>query len=65
MSFSTHRAIPPLPNRQAVESDTFRPPPIDGSFTLQQMYDWHLQHSPHRRLFVYSREDGSIRTICW
>ncbi len=65
MSFSTHRAIPPLPNRQAVESDTFQPPPIDGSFTLQQMYDWHLQHSPNHRLFVYSREDGSIRTICW
>ncbi len=65
MSFSTHRAIPPLPNRQAVESDTFQPPPIDGSFTLQQMYDWHLQHSPNHRLFVYSREDGSIRSICW
>ncbi|PBK96038.1 acetyl-CoA synthetase-like protein [Armillaria gallica] len=37
MTFSIHRAIPPLPNRQAVESDTFQPPPIDGSFTLQQI----------------------------
>ncbi|KAK0447907.1 uncharacterized protein EV420DRAFT_1713021 [Desarmillaria tabescens] len=31
----------------------------------QAIYDWHLQHSPNHRLFVYSREDGSIRTICW
>ncbi|SJL11225.1 uncharacterized protein ARMOST_14628 [Armillaria ostoyae] len=65
MSFSTHKVIPPPPHKQAVESATFRPPPIDGSFTLQQMYDWHLQHSPDHRLFVYAREDGSVRTICW
>ncbi|KAK0216122.1 hypothetical protein IW262DRAFT_1449678 [Armillaria fumosa] len=65
MSFSTHKAIPPPPHKQAVESTTFRTPPIDGSFSLQQMYDWHLQYSPNHRLFVYAREDGSVRTICW
>ncbi len=29
------------------------------------MYDWHLQHSPNHRIFVYAREDGSLRNICW
>ncbi|KAK0190677.1 hypothetical protein F5146DRAFT_564151 [Armillaria mellea] len=65
MSFSEHRVIPPPPQQQAGQSTTFIPPPIDGSFTVQQMYDWHLQHSPNHRIFVYAREDGSLRNICW
>lgn len=65
MSFSEHRVIPPPPQKQGEQSTTFLPPPIDGSFTVQQMYDWHLQHSPNHRIFVYAREDGSLRNICW
>ncbi|KAK0230499.1 hypothetical protein IW262DRAFT_1291609 [Armillaria fumosa] len=65
MSFSEHRVIPPPSRKQGEQSTTFRPPPIDGSFTVQQMYDWHLQHSPNHRIFVYAREDGSLRNICW
>ncbi|KAK0499795.1 hypothetical protein EDD18DRAFT_1442304 [Armillaria luteobubalina] len=65
MSFSEHRDIPPPPRNQGEQSTTFRPPPIDGSFTVQQMCDWHLQHSPNHRIFVYAREDGSLRNICW
>ncbi|KAK0491291.1 hypothetical protein IW261DRAFT_1547429 [Armillaria novae-zelandiae] len=65
MSFSTHRTIPPPPQKQGEKSATFRPPPIDGSFTLQQMYYWHLANSAAHRIFVYAREDGSTRTICW
>ncbi|PBK69905.1 acetyl-CoA synthetase-like protein [Armillaria solidipes] len=65
MSFSEHRVIPPPPQKQGEQSTTFLPPPIDGSFTVQQMYDWHLHHSPNHRIFVYAREDGSLRNICW
>ncbi|KAK0461852.1 uncharacterized protein EV420DRAFT_1665230 [Desarmillaria tabescens] len=65
MSFSTHRTIPPPPQKQGEKSTTFRSPPIDGSFTLQQMYDWHLVNSVNHRIFIYARDDGSIRTICW
>ncbi|KAG7447913.1 acetyl-CoA synthetase-like protein [Guyanagaster necrorhizus] len=65
MSFSTRRAIPPLPRPQGLSSATFRAPPLDGSLTIQEIYAWHLQHSPSHRMFVYAREDGSIRTISW
>ncbi|KAK0206816.1 hypothetical protein DFS33DRAFT_1273198 [Desarmillaria ectypa] len=58
MSFSEHRVIPPPPQKQGEHSATFLPPPIDGSFTLQQMYDWHLQHSPTHRIFVYVGEES-------
>ncbi|PBL02838.1 acetyl-CoA synthetase-like protein [Armillaria gallica] len=65
MSFSTQRLIPPPPQKQGEKSATFRSPPIDGSFTLQQMYDWHLVNSANHRIFVYARDDGSTRTIYW
>ncbi len=65
MSFSEHRVIPPPPQKQGEQSTTFLPPPIDGSFTVEQMYDWHRRHSPNHRIFVYAREDGSLRNICW
>ncbi|KAK0453918.1 hypothetical protein EV421DRAFT_1701489 [Armillaria borealis] len=65
MSFSEHQVIPPPPQKQGGQSTTFLPPPIDGSFTVQQMYDWHLHHSPNHRIFVYAREDGSLRNIYW
>ncbi|SJL02284.1 uncharacterized protein ARMOST_05610 [Armillaria ostoyae] len=65
MSSSTQRLIPPPPQKQGEKSATFRSPPIDGSFTLQQMYDWHLVNSTNHRIFVYARDDGSTRTIYW
>ncbi|KAK0499792.1 hypothetical protein EDD18DRAFT_1460649 [Armillaria luteobubalina] len=65
MSFSEHRLIPTPPRKQGEQSTTFRPPPVDGSFTVQQMCAWYLQHSPNHRIFVYAHEDGSLRNICW
>ncbi|KAJ7087037.1 hypothetical protein C8R43DRAFT_939403, partial [Mycena crocata] len=59
---------PPLPlppQTQALSSTTFHPPPLDGSLTPAQIYDWHFQNTHNHRLFVFSREDGSIRTIHW
>ncbi|EGO01125.1 hypothetical protein SERLA73DRAFT_72094 [Serpula lacrymans var. lacrymans S7.3] len=57
--------LPPPPQTQARSSTTFRPPPLDGSLTFPQMYSWHLEHTPDYRLFVYVREDGSVKTIYW
>ncbi|KAJ6458386.1 hypothetical protein C8R47DRAFT_1203181 [Mycena vitilis] len=59
------RLLPPSPQTQAHGSLTFKPPPLDGSLTIAQMYDWHFQNTPHHRLFVYPKEDGSTRTIYW
>ncbi|KAJ6472708.1 hypothetical protein C8R47DRAFT_1295530, partial [Mycena vitilis] len=37
----------------------------DGSLTIPQIYDWHSKNTHFHRLFVYAREDGTTRTICW
>ncbi|KAK0458897.1 uncharacterized protein EV420DRAFT_1269857 [Desarmillaria tabescens] len=58
-------AIPPPPQTQALSSKTFIPPPLDGSLALPEIYDWHLKHSPSHRLFVYTQQDGTPRTIYW
>ncbi|KAF7328516.1 Acetyl-CoA synthetase-like protein [Mycena venus] len=62
---SQPRHLPPPPQTQARSSSTFVPPPLDGSLTIAQLYDWHFQNTPNHRLFVYTRADGSVRTIYW
>ncbi|KAJ3847468.1 hypothetical protein EV368DRAFT_51127 [Lentinula lateritia] len=57
--------IPPPPVTQALSSETFRPPPLDGSLTLCEMYDWHARNTSNHRLFVFAQEDGTTRTIFW
>ncbi|KAJ6464064.1 hypothetical protein C8R45DRAFT_1025143 [Mycena sanguinolenta] len=59
------RSLPPPPQTQALRSSTFTPPPLDGTLTIAQIYDWHFKHTPLHRLFVYARADGSIREIHW
>ncbi|KAJ6471946.1 hypothetical protein C8R45DRAFT_1013633 [Mycena sanguinolenta] len=59
------RHLPPPPQTQARNSLSFIPPPLDGSLTITQIYDWHFQNTPNHRLFVYTRKDGSIQTIHW
>ncbi|KAJ3897995.1 hypothetical protein F5879DRAFT_910286 [Lentinula edodes] len=57
--------IPPPPVTQALSSETFCPPPLDGSITLCEMYDWHARNTSNHRLFVFAQEDGTTRTIFW
>lgn len=57
--------IPAPPQSQALQCTTFRPPPLDGSLTLPQIYDWHYKHTPNHRLFIFADEDNNIRVICW
>ncbi|KAH9934343.1 uncharacterized protein B0H18DRAFT_870080 [Fomitopsis serialis] len=61
----SRRFIPPPPCTQALSSTTFRPPPLDGSLTLAEMFDWHLDHNQNHRLFVFPLNDGTIRAIYW
>ncbi|KAK0192594.1 male sterility protein-domain-containing protein [Armillaria mellea] len=58
-------AIPLPPQTQALTSKTFTPPPLDGSLTLPEIYDWHSKHNTGHRLFVYIQQDETPRTICW
>ncbi|KAF8626806.1 hypothetical protein AX17_006463 [Amanita inopinata Kibby_2008] len=64
MVSTTDYRIPALPQTQALSSNTFCPPPMDGSLTLPELLDWHFRNSPNHRLLVYPTESG-VRTICW
>ncbi len=44
---------------------TFKPPPLDGSLTLPEIYDWHLEHSPDHPLFVFRAADNELHRIAW
>lgn len=57
--------FPVLPQTQALFSDTFVPPPLDGSLTLNEIYDWHLEHNPEHRLFMCARHGQLPRVIHW
>ncbi|KAF9556700.1 acetyl-CoA synthetase-like protein [Agrocybe pediades] len=63
MSAPRYLAAPP--KTQTLSSKTFTPPPLDGSLTLPEIFDWHLQYSSAHPLYVYRLQDGHIRTISW
>lgn len=46
-------------------STTFQLPNLDGSLTLAEIYDWHLDNSPNHPLFVLRPVDGELHTIRW
>lgn len=54
----------PVPQKEAL-SPTFRRPPIDGSLTIPEIYDWHYENSPDHPLFVYADDSGRSTTITW
>ncbi|KZV95712.1 acetyl-CoA synthetase-like protein [Exidia glandulosa HHB12029] len=56
---------PPVTTRQCVQFPAFKPPALDGSVTLVEAYDWHLEHSPEHVYYKYEDIDGSIGTIKW
>ncbi|KAL0562977.1 hypothetical protein V5O48_019101, partial [Marasmius crinis-equi] len=57
--------IPTPPQTQARDCSTFCAPPLDGSLTLLEIYDWHRECSPDHRLFVYPRKDGTVCSLSW
>ncbi|PBL03992.1 NRPS-like enzyme [Armillaria gallica] len=51
---------------QGVSSLTFKPPPLDGSLTFPELFDYNATHSPKHPLFRYNDPDnGGFRTILW
>ncbi|KIJ41469.1 hypothetical protein M422DRAFT_229549 [Sphaerobolus stellatus SS14] len=57
--------IPPLPQTQCLSSKTFKRPPLDGSLTIPELYEWVAKNSPEHPLFVYPAESGEVKTIYW
>lgn len=56
--------VPEHPRTHALASTTFTPPPLDGSLTVPEFYDWHHTHSPLHPLFIYS-DNGTLSTLSW
>lgn len=48
-------AFPPVPTPQGVNSKTFVAPPIDGSLTVPQVFDFNAEHSPNHPWAVYEK----------
>ncbi|TFK38857.1 hypothetical protein BDQ12DRAFT_629926 [Crucibulum laeve] len=65
LNMAPTRLVPIPPQTQALSSKTFHPPPLNGSLTLPQLYEWHLQHTPNHRLFSFAYDDGTVRDIYW
>lgn len=60
--------LPLPPTQQAVHSQTFVPPPIDGSISAPQMVDHHMTHNPAHPLFRYkstNASDSSFEELLW
>lgn len=57
--------IPPAPQNQGLTTKTFTLPPLDGSLTITEIYDFHLKNSADHPLFIFPEEDGTERVIKW
>ncbi|KAF9042789.1 acetyl-CoA synthetase-like protein [Hymenopellis radicata] len=49
---------------QGFDRATFSPPPVDGSLSIPELFDYNGVHSPDHPAFVYS-DKSSLRTITW
>ncbi|KAG7443762.1 NRPS-like enzyme [Guyanagaster necrorhizus] len=55
-----------LPTPQGVSSPTFKAPPLDGSLTFPELFDYNAIHSAKHTLFRYDDlANGGFRTISW
>lgn len=54
-----------FPTPQGISCSTFKTPPLDGSLTLVQVFEFHATNNPHHPLFRYEDTDGSVHTIIW
>lgn len=48
------------PIRSARHSNGFLTPPLDGSLTISELYDFHLEHNPTHPVFTYVNEANNL-----
>ncbi|KAG5729986.1 Linear gramicidin synthase subunit D [Termitomyces sp. T112] len=49
---------------QTASSPTFAPPPLDGSLTIPEIYEYHLEYNGDHPLFLYDFNDEAV-TVQW
>lgn len=52
-----------FPTPQGQGSDTFHPPPVDGTRSLPELYEYNAKHSPDHPLFAFADDSSATRTI--
>lgn len=57
--------LPAHPNNQALNSETFKVPPIDGTLVGGEIFDWQCRNSPEHHALEYLDEDGKLIVIKW
>ncbi|KAF9497912.1 acetyl-CoA synthetase-like protein [Pleurotus eryngii] len=57
--------LPPLPKTQALTSSTFKIPPLDGSLSVPELYDWHYCHKTEHPVFEFPGENDQQTIIKW
>ncbi|KAG9220336.1 hypothetical protein CCMSSC00406_0006601 [Pleurotus cornucopiae] len=62
---SPRLSLPPLPKTQALTSSTFKIPPLDGSLSVPELYDWHYCHQTEHPVFVFPGENDQQTIIRW
>lgn len=64
LSAMTHypSCLLPIPAPFPKEGNRFERPPLDGSFTIPQIYDWHLTHNADHPVFMYKQMGGTETT---
>ncbi|KAK7461264.1 hypothetical protein VKT23_008439 [Stygiomarasmius scandens] len=48
---------------QGLHSKTWTPPPLDGSLTIVELFEWNANHSPDHPYYTYYH-DGQKRIVC-
>jgi acyl-CoA synthetase (AMP-forming)/AMP-acid ligase II len=62
----TSKLLPPVPNPQGLSSSTFKTPPIDGSLSVAEVFDYNAEHSPEHPLFLYQEPlTNKSTTVTW
>ncbi|KAF7984474.1 hypothetical protein HWV62_14586 [Athelia sp. TMB] len=54
---------PQIPS--SAKSPTFTLPPLDGSLTITEIFDFHAEHSSRHPIFVHSDQQGNVREVLW
>ncbi|KAF4599105.1 hypothetical protein EYR40_006194 [Pleurotus pulmonarius] len=58
-------SLPPLPKTQALTSSTFKIPPLDGSLSVPELYDWHYHQQTDHPVFIFPGDNDQQTVIKW
>ena len=55
--------FPPVPQAHGLTSKTFTFPPLDGTLTLPEIFDFAAEHSSNHTVFLYPNDDDTVEHV--